>query len=498
MGVEAEVIADKQDKKADIGLIGLAVMGQNMALNMNDKGFKVAVYNRSENRTQAFIKGLARDTAIIATTAIVGFVNSLKRPRKICLLIKAGNPVDASIEQLLPYLEPGDIVLDGGNSRFTDTNRRYLELGRRGIRFIGCGISGGEEGARHGPAIMPGGDETAWPEVKPILQSIAAQFEGEPCCQWIGNEGAGHYVKMVHNGIEYGDMQLIAEAYHLMRQGLGMPVDEIQQVFAKWNTGVLNSYLIGITADILSHKDEQGEPLLDSILDVAGQKGTGKWAGINALEMGMPLTLIGEAVFARFLSSLKKQRVHAERVFSGLRKNKPANYEGERQVVLNDIHDALYAAKIISYTQGFMLMAKASDEYAWNLNYGNIAATWRGGCIIRSVFLSNIKTAFDTNPGLENLLFDSFFLSAIKTAEPAWRRTVGVGIAQAIPLPAMSTALAFFDGYTSAQLPANLLQAQRDYFGAHTYERVGRPRGEFFHTHWTSDGGDTVSTNYEG
>lgn len=491
-------------READIGLIGLAVMGQNLALNMNDKGFKVAVYNRSDNRTQQFIKGPATGTGIIATTSIVDFVATLKRPRKIFMAIKAGNPVDASIEQLSPYLEPGDILLDGGNSRFTDTNRRYLELGRRGIRFIGCGVSGGEEGARHGPSIMPGGDETAWPAVKPILQSIAAQFDGEPCCQWIGNEGAGHYVKMVHNGIEYGDMQLIAEAYHLMRKGLGLSVDEIQQVFTQWNTGVLDSYLIGITADILAHKDKDGAPLLDSILDVAGQKGTGKWASINALEMGMPLTLIGEAVFARFLSSLKKQRINAERVFSdllgmvGVQENEQAEFNGDRQAILDDIHDALYAAKIISYTQGYMLMSKASDEYGWDLNYGNIAATWRGGCIIRSVFLSDIKSAFESNPNLENLLLDEFFIRAIKKAEPGWRRAVTTGIAQAIPLPAMSAALSFFDGYKSGQLPANLLQAQRDYFGAHTYERVDCPRGEFFHTHWISDGGDTVSTNYEG
>lgn len=491
--------ADKRG--ADIGLIGLAVMGQNLALNMNDKGFKVAVYNRSDNRTQQFIRGAAKGTGIIATTSIVDFVATLKRPRKIFMAIKAGNPVDASIEQLSPYLEPGDILLDGGNSHFTDTNRRYLELGRRGIRFIGCGVSGGEEGARYGPSIMPGGDESAWPEVKPILQSMAAQFDGEPCCQWVGNEGAGHYVKMVHNGIEYGDMQLIAEAYHLMRKGLGLSVNEIQQVFTQWNTGVLNSYLIGITADILAHKDKDGTPLLDNILDVAGQKGTGKWTSINALEMGMPLTLIGEAVFARFLSSLKKQRINAERMFSDLelmQGNEPAKLDGDRQTILEDIHDALYAAKIISYTQGYMLMGKASDEYGWDLKYGNIAATWRGGCIIRSVFLSDIKSAFESNPKLENLLFDEFFVRAIKKAEAGWRRAVTAGIALAIPLPAMSAGLAFFDGYKSGQLPANLLQAQRDYFGAHTYERVDSPRGEFFHAHWISESGDTVSTNYEG
>ncbi len=479
--------------KADIGLIGLAVMGQNLALNMNDRGFKVAVYNRTAATMDAFLSGPANGTEIIGREDIEGLTAALQRPRKLLLMVRAGDPVDRVIELLLPHLEPGDIILDGGNSRFIDSNRRARELAEMGIHFIGCGISGGEEGARHGPSIMPGGDERAWPEVKPILQSIAARVDGEPCCQWVGQDGSGHYVKMVHNGIEYGDMQLISEAYQLMRDGLGMPVDEIQTVFQQWNTGVLDSYLIEITANILGVKDSHGAPLVDSILDAAGQKGTGKWTGISALDLGVPLTLIGESVFARCLSALKDERLRAEKIY-----HKPAaGFDGDREAAVRSIHDALYASKIISYAQGYMLMRQAASEYGWNLSYGNIALMWRGGCIIRSRFLGNIKDAFSSNPELDNLLLDDFFTRAVKTAEPGWRRTAVLGIERGIPLPAFCSALAFFDGYRNGRLPANLIQAQRDYFGAHTYERVDRPRGEFHHTDWTGSGGPAASSPYE-
>jgi len=479
--------------EADIGLIGLAVMGQNLALNMNDHGFKVSVHNRTASKTADFLQGPASSTNISGFDSLEDFVSSLKTPRKIIMMIRAGKPVDDLIDSLLPLLKTGDIIIDGGNSRFTDSNRRDQELSREGIHFIGTGISGGEEGARHGPSIMPGGDIAAWPAVKEILQAISAKVDGEPCCQWVGPSGSGHYVKMVHNGIEYGDMQLIAEAYHLMRTGLAMGVDEIEETFAEWNKGVLDSYLIEITANILAVRDENGEPVLDSILDAAGQKGTGKWTGINALELGVPLTLIVEAVFARCLSSIKEERVRADTLLA----SSHAVFDGDKAQALKSIHDALYASKIISYAQGFMLMRDAAIEYDWQLNYANIAMMWRGGCIIRSRFLENIMQAYDDDPALDNLLLDKFFIGEIKVSEAGWREAAMLGIKLAIPLPAMSSALAFFDGYRRGRLPANLIQAQRDYFGAHTYERVDRPRGEYFHTDWTGEGGDVASGQYE-
>lgn len=479
--------------RADIGLIGLAVMGQNLALNIHDHGFKISVHNRTVSKLVEFLEGPASSTDITGHGSLEGFVSSLQKPRKIIMMIRAGKPVDDMIARLLPLLDKGDIIIDGGNSRFTDSNRRYQELLDQGIQFIGAGISGGEEGARHGPSIMPGGDDNAWPAVKGILQGISAKVDGEPCCQWVGPAGAGHYVKMVHNGIEYGDMQLIAEAYHLMRSGLDMNVDEIQKTFAKWNEGVLDSYLIEITANILAFRDDDGKPLIDSILDAAGQKGTGKWAGISAFDLGVPLTLIGEAVFARCLSAIKDERVRADTLLS----SSHAVFEGDREQLLSSIHDALYASKIISYAQGYMLMRDAAIEYGWQLNFGDIALMWRGGCIIRSRFLGNIRQAYDDNDELDNLLLDKFFISEIKISEAGWREAVTLGIKLAIPLPAMSSALAFFDGYRRGRLPANLLQAQRDYFGAHTYERVDRPRGEFFHTDWTGEGGDVSSGRYE-
>jgi len=479
--------------QADIGLIGLAVMGQNLALNIRDHGFTVSVHNRTESKLVGFLEGPASSTDITGHGSLEGFVSSLAKPRKIIMMIRAGKPVDVMIARLLPLLDKGDIIIDGGNSHFTDTNRRYTELLSDGIHFIGAGISGGEEGARHGPSIMPGGDHDAWPAVKEILQSISAKVDGEPCCQWIGPGGSGHYVKMVHNGIEYGDMQLIAEAYHLMRSGLDMSVDEMQKTFASWNEGVLDSYLIEITANILAFQDDDGKPMIDSVLDAAGQKGTGKWTGISALDLGVPLTLIGEAVFARCLSAIKEERVRADTLLS----SSHAVFEGDRELVLQFIHDALYASKIISYAQGYMLMRDAAIEYDWHLNFGDIALMWRGGCIIRSRFLGNIRQAYDENKALDNLLLDKFFISEMKISEAGWREAVTLGIKLAIPLPAMSSALAFFDGYRRGQLPSNLLQAQRDYFGAHSYERVDRPRGEFFHTDWTGEGGGVSSGRYE-
>ncbi len=479
--------------QADIGLIGLAVMGQNLALNIDDHGYKVVVHNRTAAKTAAFLAGPARDTDIVGADSVEAFCQALSRPRKVILMVRAGVAVDDFIAKLLPCLEAGDIIIDGGNSRFTDTNRRYAELLARGIRFVGSGISGGEEGARHGPSIMPGGDPQAWPAIKPILQAIAAKVDGVPCCQWVGEAGSGHYVKMVHNGIEYGDMQLISEAYQLMREGLRLSVAEVQEVFAAWNRGVLDSYLIEITAEILGVKDSDGAPLVDKILDTASQKGTGKWTGISALELGVPLTLIGEAVFARCLSALKSERLEAERLYPA----PEADFQGDRDATLGAIHDALYASKIISYAQGYMLMREAAAEYGWTLNYGDIALMWRGGCIIRSRFLGNIKDAFTHNPQLSNLLLDEFFVTALTQAEAGWRRAAALGIELGIPLPAFSSALAFFDGYRSGRLPANLLQAQRDYFGAHTYERVDRPRGEYFHTDWSGAGGAAASSTYE-
>jgi 6-phosphogluconate dehydrogenase len=480
--------------KADIGLIGLAVMGQNLVLNMADHGFRVAVFNRTTSKVDDFLNGPARGTDIIGTHSLEALVESLDRPRKVMLMVKAGEVVDRFIEMLVPLLEPGDVIIDGGNSHYPDSERRTDYLREKSLRFIGTGISGGEEGARHGPSIMPGGDPQAWPLVKHIFQTIAAEVDGEPCCQWVGEGGAGHFVKMVHNGIEYGDMQLICEAYALMESALGLDYEQMHQVFAQWDQGVLDSYLIEITADILNKKAEDGSPLLSKILDTAGQKGTGKWTGISALDLGVPLTLIGESVFARVLSSLKEERVKAAAILGPRPEQPPV---GETDAYVQALHDALYASKIISYAQGFMLMREAAKEQGWALNYGEIAMMWRGGCIIRSTFLGNIREAYEKDPRLDNLLLDDFFTQALKQAEPGWRKAVALAVERAIPAPAFASALAYFDGYRSERLSANLLQAQRDYFGAHTYERLDRPRGEFFHTDWTGHGGKVASTTYE-
>jgi 6-phosphogluconate dehydrogenase len=478
--------------EADIGLIGLAVMGQNLALNINDHGFRIAVFNRTTSKVDDFLNGPAQGTNIIGTHSIEELVKQLKRPRRIMLMVKAGEAVDENIDALLPLLEKGDILIDGGNSLFTDTNRRVQELEKKGILFIGTGVSGGEEGARHGPSIMPGGNSAAWPAVKPIFQAIAAKADGEPCCDWVGEEGAGHYVKMVHNGIEYGDIQLICEAYDLLKRGLNLSNEELQQVFARWNKGILDSYLIEITSHIFGTKDEDGAYLIDKILDVAGQKGTGKWTAINALDLGMPLTLIGEAVFARCLSALKDERVAASKILTG----PDSRYKGNKQELIDAVEQALYASKIVSYAQGFMLMRQAAADYKWKLNYGGIALMWRGGCIIRSVFLGKIKEAYQKNPNLNNLLTDDFFKNALNKAQPGWRKVISTAAELGIPMPCFSTALAFFDGYRSARLPANLLQAQRDYFGAHTYERIDQKRGQYFHTNWTGTGGLVSSGSY--
>ncbi len=479
-------------KKANIGLIGLAVMGQNLVLNMNDHGFKVAVYNRTTSKVDDFINGPAKDTEVIGTRSIEELIASLESPRMIMLMVKAGSVVDQYIDTLQPLLDAGDIIIDGGNSLYTDTERRTAALAEKNILFIGTGVSGGEEGARRGPSIMPGGNKRAWEKVKPIFQGIAAKVDNEPCCNWVGENGAGHYVKMVHNGIEYGDMQIICEAYQLMSEGLGLSVDEMQAVFSTWNQGDLGSYLIEITADILAYKDEQGQPLLDSILDTAGQKGTGKWTGMNALDLGIPLTLIGESVFARCLSARKEERVRAAQLLP----KQVVTFTGDKQEMINAIHDALYASKIISYAQGFMLMREADKEFGWNLHYGDIALMWRGGCIIRSQFLNDIKQAYEQTPDLENLLQADYFIKAMQKSEQGWRKAVIAGIELGVPTPAFSSALAFYDGYRSKRLPANLLQAQRDYFGAHTYERIDQPRGKFFHTDWTGHGGKTASSTY--
>ena len=482
------------DKLADIGLIGLAVMGQNLALNISDHGFRVAVFNRTTSKVTRFLENEARDTDIIGAYTPTDFIASLKRPRKLILMIQAGAAVDASIAQLLPLLDDGDIIIDGGNSNFNDTIRRTREVEAAGKHYIGAGISGGEEGARFGPSIMPGGSKTAWESVKPILQSVAAKVpDGAPCCDWVGEDGAGHFVKMVHNGIEYGDMQLICEAYHLMSGVLGLDESEISEVFQRWNKGKLESFLIEITGNILAYEDEAGEPLLRQILDVASQKGTGKWTAVTALEEGTPLTLIGEAVFARFLSAIKDQRVAASQVLTG----PDASFDGDRDAFIDALEQAVYAAKIISYAQGYMLMRDAAHTYNWNLNYGGVALMWREGCIIRSAFLGEIQRAYARQPDLANLLLDDYFSAAVIQAQPAWRTTVMRGIEHGIPMPIMSGALAFYDGFRSERLPANLLQAQRDYFGAHTYERVDRPRGEYFHTNWTGEGGDVTAGSYD-
>jgi len=477
----------------DIGLIGLAVMGQNLALNMNDHGFSVAVYNRTHSVVDEFLKGPAKGTKIVGTQSIQELCKALKRPRKVMLMVKAGAPVDDCINQLLPYLEPGDLIIDGGNSLFTDTNRRTQFLKEKGLLYIGTGISGGEEGARHGPSIMPGGNPAAWPLVKEIFQSISAKADnGEPCCDWVGDEGAGHYVKMVHNGIEYGDMQLIGEAYYLLKTALGLNAVQISDVFTNWNKTELDSYLIEITSSIFKHLDQDGQPLVDKILDVAGQKGTGKWTVINALDLGMPLTLIGEAVFARCLSAIKEERVEASKILTGPQ----AKFEGDKEAFIECIRQALYASKIISYAQGFMLIQQAAKDYHWKINFGGVALMWRGGCIIRSKFLNNIKDAYQKNPTIKNLLLDDFFKNAILKAQNDWRKVVSKSAELGIPTPCFSTALSFYDGYRNANLPANLIQAQRDYFGAHTYERVDQPRGKFFHTNWTGTGGKVSSTSY--
>nr|WP_319394895.1 decarboxylating NADP(+)-dependent phosphogluconate dehydrogenase [uncultured Desulfobacter sp.] len=478
----------------DIGVIGLAVMGQNLMLNMNDHGFKVVAHNRTTAKIDEFLAGPAKNTNIVGAYSLEGLVKKLASPRKIMLMVRAGAAVDSFIRQLTPLLNKGDIIIDGGNTYYPDTNRRVADLGQKGIYFIGAGVSGGEEGARLGPSIMPGGAPEAWNFVKPIFQAIAAKTgNNEPCCDWVGNDGAGHFVKMVHNGIEYGDMQLICEAYHFMKEGLGLGHEEMQVTFSAWNNTKLNSYLVEITADILGHKDDDGQPLLDKILDTAGQKGTGKWTGINALDLGIPLTLISESVFARCVSALKDQRREASKRFNRSIKR----ISGDKKEWLEALRRALLASKIISYAQGFMLMREASDKNNWDLNYGNVALMWRGGCIIRSAFLGNIRDAFDKDPDLVFLGNDAYFKEIIEDCLTPWRNVAAKSIEHGIPMPCMTSGLGFFDSYTCARLPANLLQAQRDYFGAHTYERIDCPRGKFFHTNWTGTGGNTASTTYD-
>ena len=484
-------------KKADIGLIGLAVMGENLVLNMESKGFTVAVFNRTTEKVKNFVEGRGAGKNIIGTYSMEELVANIEKPRKIMMMIKAGSAVDATIDALLPLLDDGDIIIDGGNSHFPDTVRRTAYVESKGKLYIGTGVSGGEEGALNGPSLMPGGSPAAWPYVKNILQAICAKVEdGSPCCDWVGENGAGHFVKMVHNGIEYGDMQLICEAYHLMKNMLGMSDDEMHEVFAEWMKGDLNSYLIEITRDILAYKDTDGEPIVEKILDTAGQKGTGKWTGISALDEGVPLTLIGEAVFARCLSAMKAERVEAAKVLPGAAEAAPKLTAEEKAEWIEAIRCALLASKIVSYARGYTLMRAAAKTYNWNLNYGGIALMWRGGCIIRSVFLGKIKDAFDANPNLTNLLLDPYFTEKIATLLPGWRKVVAQGAMCGMPTPAFSSALAYYDGYRCDRLPANLLQAQRDYFGAHTYERIDAPRGEFFHTNWTGHGGDTAATQY--
>jgi 6-phosphogluconate dehydrogenase len=479
--------------KADIGLVGLAVMGENLVLNMENHGFTVSVYNRTVEKVNSFVNGRGKGKKVIGTSTIEELVASLKTPRKVMLMVKAGKPVDDFIELLIPHLEKGDIIIDGGNSHFPDTIRRTKYVEEKGFLYIGTGVSGGEEGALKGPSIMPGGSPAAWQYVKPIFQSIAAKVEdGSPCCDWVGENGAGHFVKMVHNGIEYGDMQLICEAYQILKDYVGLNYDEMYNVFKEWNEGELDSYLIEITRDILAYKDEDGSPLVEKILDTAGQKGTGKWTVLASLDVGAPLTLIGEAVYGRTLSSLKDERVEASKVLNG---PKP-KFVGDKKQFIEDLRKALYASKIVSYAQGYVLMRYAAKEYGWNLNNGGIALMWRGGCIIRSVFLAKIKVAFDKNPDLSNLLLDPFFKEKIESSQESWRRVVAAAVTNGIWIPALSTALNYFDGFRNGRLPANLLQAQRDYFGAHTYERVDKPRGQFFHTNWTGRGGTTASTTY--
>ncbi|HLG52966.1 MAG TPA: decarboxylating NADP(+)-dependent phosphogluconate dehydrogenase [Steroidobacteraceae bacterium] len=478
---------------ADIGLIGLAVMGENLALNIESKGFSVCLYNRTTAKVHDFMKGRGSGKRFIGANALQEFVAALARPRKIIMMVKAGAAVDELIDRLGPLLQPGDILIDGGNSLFTDTIRRARQAESMGLLYVGSGISGGEEGALRGPSLMPGGSPAAWPHIRPIFQAICARTpEGEPCCDWMGEDGAGHFVKMVHNGIEYGDMQLICEAYDLMKRGLGMNNADMHRVFADWNRGELDSYLIEITRDILGFRSGGGEDIIDLILDVAGQKGTGKWAVSAALDEGMPLTLIGEAVFSRCLSGAKAERMEASRHIEP----DVSKFSGDAGHFVDELGRALYASKIVSYAQGYQLLHAAARTHRWNLNFGGIALTWRGGCIIRSAFLGEIKKAFDRNPGLVNLLLDPFFKQVVASRQAAWRRVVVTAVTLGIPVPCLSSALAYFDGYRSARLPANLLQAQRDYFGAHGYERIDRPRGEFFHTNWTGRGGSTTSQSY--
>jgi 6-phosphogluconate dehydrogenase len=478
---------------ADIGLIGLAVMGENLVLNMESKGFSTAVYNRTVSRVDSFLSERGAGKKITGCHSMAELAASLSRPRKVMIMVKAGQAVDETIEQLLTVFEKGDIIIDGGNSNYQDTIRRAAYVESQGLLYIGAGVSGGEEGALTGPSIMPGGSPSAWNLVKPVLQAISAKVEqGVPCCDWVGENGAGHFVKMVHNGIEYGDMQLICETYDLMKNLLGLSCEEMGDVFDDWNRGSLNSYLIEITRDILRYKDADGQPLVEKILDTAGQKGTGKWTGMAALEFGVPLTLIGEAVFGRCLSAAKNERVRASKIFAGPKALPPA----DKAAFIKDLEKALYAAKVVSYTQGYLLMKEAAKEYKWNLNYGGIALMWRGGCIIRSAFLGKIKEAFDRKPDLENLLLDPFFTGVIEDAQAPWRRVAAAAVQNGIAAPALTSALAYFDGYRSERLPANLLQAQRDYFGAHTYERVDKSRGEFFHTNWTGHGGTTSASTY--
>jgi 6-phosphogluconate dehydrogenase len=479
---------------ADIALIGLAVMGQNIILNMNDHGFVVAAYNRTTKKVDDFMANEAKGTQILGAHSLEEMVGMLKKPRRVMMLVKAGAAVDEFIDLLLPLLDKGDIIIDGGNSFYEDTVRRYTALKEKGILFVGSGVSGGEEGARHGPSLMPGGNVEAWPHIKAIFQSIAAKVDGGvPCCDWVGDAGSGHFVKMVHNGIEYGDMQLICEAYALLSQGLGLTNDEIATTFTEWNKSELDSYLIEITSHIFKFKEPNGDYLLDKILDAAGQKGTGKWTVLSGLDNGAPVTLIAEAVFARLISSLKDERVAASTVLAGPTSSK---FTGDKKQTIEDIRLALYASKIISYAQGYMLMKNVSDHYKWKLNLGGIALMWRGGCIIRSRFLGDIKAAYDRNPSLGNLTLDPFFTDALKKAQDGWRRTCALGATIGIPTPTFSNALGFYDSYRSARLPANLLQAQRDYFGAHTYERIDEPRGKWSHTNWTGQGGTTASSTY--
>ena len=479
--------------KADIGLVGLAVMGENLVLNMESKGFTVAVFNRTVSKVDDFVNGRGKGKKIVGAHSIEEFVSSIQTPRKVMFMVKAGQAVDDIIELVIPHLSKGDILIDGGNSHFPDTIRRTAYVESKGFLYIGTGVSGGEEGALKGPSIMPGGSPKAWPEVKKIFQAISArQKTARSCCDWVGENGAGHFVKMVHNGIEYGDMQLICEAYQVMRDLLGMSADEMHEVFKEWNKGELDSYLIEITRDILAFKDEDGKPIVDKILDTAGQKGTGKWTAIAALDQGVPLTLIGEAVFARCLSAMKDDRVAASKILSG---TKP-KFTGDKKQFIYDLKNALFASKIISYAQGYTLMRAAAKEYKWNLNNGGIALMWRGGCIIRSVFLGKIKEAFDKNPNLSNLLLDPYFKDKVLSCQDSWRRVVSAAVINGIPVPTFTTALSYFDGFRTEKLPANLLQAQRDYFGAHTYERLDKPRGQFFHTNWTGRGGSTAASTY--